>query len=525
MAETNLYERILDVAAGAVPEKKPAIPRHSAAVILWRRNPELEVYWVRRSAQLRFMGGWYAFPGGALASSDKTIQLNGTAAGLDIACNPTDVPGADPELGPLAPAGVVCCALRELFEETGVLAHTSDSDPSTESMSAARDKLLEDAAHFPTALKELGVKPDASRLVWAGRWVTPRFSPVRFDARFFLLEWPESQAHQPSIITGELDAGEWITPAEGVRRWARSEALIAQPILHALRVLAQDGPEGVTRLRPGPDGPAPFRIEFRRGINSIALRTRTLPPASTTNAIVMGGREMVLIDPGSDDDRQIAILDRAARSAAQAAGGIVTAIWLTHHHQDHTAGVELMRKKLGVPVCAHPLTAERLVEQGIEVDQLLEEGRIVTLAGDPPMRIRVLHTPGHARGHLCFYDEGSKTLIAGDIMSAQSTIVIDPPEGNMADYLESIDKLVALEPDVALPSHGTLINNATEKLKALKAHRLRREERILKAWRDGVTEPTDIVPVVYTDIGEMEKPLAARQVIAHLERLEGLGQL
>ncbi len=525
MAESNLYERILDAASGAVPDKKAATPRHSAAVILWRRDPDLEVFWVRRSAQLRFMGGWYAFPGGALAPSDKNVELHGTAAGLDVEYNPTDVPGGDPALGPLAPTGVVCCALRELFEETGVLAHSSDSDPSAESLSAARDKLLEDAANFPAALKELGVTPDASGLVWAGRWVTPRFSPVRFDARFFLLEWPATRAHQPIVIPGELDVGEWISPAEGVRRWAHSEALIAQPILHALRVLSQDGPDGVNRLRPGPDGPAPFRIEFRRGINSIPLRTRTLPPASTTNAIVMGGRDMVLIDPGSDGEEQIAILNRAARSAAQAAGGIIKAIWLTHHHQDHTAGVEQMRKTLGVPVCAHPLTAQRLAEQGIEVDQLLQDGQIVTLAGDPPMRIRVLHTPGHARGHLCFYDEGSKTLIAGDIMSAQSTIVIDPPEGNMTDYLDSIDKLIAVGPDVALPSHGTLISKAVEKLKALKAHRLRREERILKAWQDGVKEPADIVPAVYTDIGEMERPLAERQVIAHLERLEGLRQL
>jgi glyoxylase-like metal-dependent hydrolase (beta-lactamase superfamily II) len=184
-----------------------------------------------------------------------------------------------------------------------------------------------------------------------------------------------------------------------------------------------------------------------------------------------------------------------------------------------------MRRALGVPVCAHPLTAERLEALGIEVDQPLHDGQTIVLAGDPPVTLQVIHTPGHARGHLCFYEPASRSLIAGDMVAGHSTIIIDPPEGDMDDYLHSLSRLISLQPSTLLPSHGSMMANAVERLQQLYNHRLRREQQVLEAWKQGLRDPVEILPAVYTDIATHEYPLAERQIAAHIVRLQKLGMI
>jgi len=522
----TVYEQMLsDVGEAFEPPTSPT-PRHSGAVVLWRRDAEgeLEVYWVRRSPVLRFMGGWHAFPGGGLSRIDAETPVSGLPSGGDAPFDSAQVPGADEELPATITDGLAVCTLRELFEETGIL--LGQGDPAPDAVQKARRELLDQKKPFAQILTELGVRLDASRLTYAGRWVTPPFSTIRFDARFFLLEWPQANPLQPSIIPGELDHGEWIRPGEAIQQWRRGDALIAQPILHTLRVLLREGPEGgLESLRPGPKGPSPYRIEFRRTISAVPLRTNTLPPATHTNAFMVGFREMILIDPASGDRDQIERLKQSVESSGEREGGFVKAIWLTHHHGDHVGGVEAMRRLLGVPVCAHAHTAERLAERGIEVDQPLVDGQTIVLAGDPPVTLRVVHTPGHARGHLSFYEEGTESLIAGDMLAGHSTIIIDPPEGDMDAYLASLSKLIALQPKVALPSHGSMIANAVERLQGLYNHRLRREQQILEAWKQGLRDPLEILPTIYLDIQAHEYPLAERQITAHIERLKKLGMI
>jgi len=523
----SVYENVLSNVGEAFEQPPTARPRASASVVLWRRRgDDLEVFWVRRSPALRFMGGWHAFPGGGLGPLDLETPVAGLPQGIDAPFDPADVPGADTELGPTLVPGLLSCGLRELFEETGVLVHSGDT-PATEALADARQRLNDKKSTFPALVSELGVRLDASGLVYAGRWVTPPFSTIRFDARFFLLEWPEDAPLQPEVLPGELDHGEWVRPVEAIRAWRRGEALIAQPILHMLRVLHAEGPEkGVDHLRPGgEEGPATDRIEFRREISAVPLRTRTLPPATHTNAYLIGRREMVLVDPGSGEAEQLARLKRAVKSAARQEGGLVKAIWLTHHHPDHIGGVQAMRESLGVPVCAHPATAERLEAKGIEIDQPLLDGQTVKLGGDPALVIKIFHTPGHARGHLCFYEEQSRSLIAGDLVAGHSTIIIDPPEGDMTAYLSSLERMAELDPAVLLPSHGSMIANARERLLALHKHRLRREKQVLDAWNQGLRDPVEILPAVYTDIAAHEYPLAERQIAAQIARLQALGQI
>jgi glyoxylase-like metal-dependent hydrolase (beta-lactamase superfamily II)/8-oxo-dGTP pyrophosphatase MutT (NUDIX family) len=477
---------------------------------------------------LRFMGGWHAFPGGGISQSDFEVPIQGLPAGIDAPYHPADVPGADSlDLPPALVDGLLACTVRELFEETGILVHCNARTPPADALDDARTALNDKKKTFNDILGELDVALDASPLVYAGRWITPPISTIRFDARFFLLEWPSDCGMQPSIIPGELDHGEWIRPGEAIQRWRRAEVMIAQPMLHILRVMLREGPElGLDILRPGREkGPQPHRIEFRREISAIPLRTNTLPPATHTSAYLAGFREMILVDPASPFPDQLDALQQAVRAAGVRENGIVKAIWLTHHHPDHIGGVQAMRKALGVPVCAHPLTAERLESLGIEIDQTLHDGQTVVLAGDPPVTLQVLHTPGHARGHLCFYEPASRSLIAGDMVAGHSTIIIDPPEGDMDDYLHSLSKLTSLQPSTLLPGHGSMMANAVERLQQLYNHRLRREQQVLEAWKQGLRDPVEILPTVYTDISAHEYPLAERQIAAHIVRLQKLGMI
>jgi glyoxylase-like metal-dependent hydrolase (beta-lactamase superfamily II) len=176
-------------------------------------------------------------------------------------------------------------------------------------------------------------------------------------------------------------------------------------------------------------------------------------------------------------------------------------------------------------VLAHPLTAERLRQAGVPVDGVLEDGRRVVLEGEPPLPVRVLHTPGHTRGHLCFFDEEGGSLIAGDVISGLSTIVIDPPEGDMEDYLATLARLRDLGARTLFPSHGPVLAEASARLGAYLEHRLMRERRVAAAWAAGLRTPAEIVPQAYDDLDPAVAPLAERQVQAHLDRLERRGRL
>jgi endoribonuclease LACTB2 len=493
-APTGLYEQVLR-ALGDAASAPPRPPRASAAVVPWRQGRDgVEVFWLQRAPGLAFMGGWHAFPGGALDRGDATVAVAGWPRGF------ADLEARTPQPDSLAGAdlvadhvpGIVACALRELAEETGL------------------------------------VVADAARLVFAGRWLTPPLGPMRFDNRFFLLHWPAAATEQPRVIPGEAVAGGWIPAGAAVERWRTGAVLVAPPVLHILRVLAEDGAEvGLPRLLdPAEANLGSFRkIEFRPGMLLFPLRTPTLPPASHTNALLLGHRDAVLVDPGSPFPEENERLLVALGAAERRLGRRCVAIWLTHHHPDHVGGVEFLRRALGVPVLAHAATAERLAPLGIAVDSVLEDGQEVTLAGDPSLTLRVLHTPGHARGHLCFLDEQDGTLIAGDLVSGVSTIVIDPPEGDMDEYLRTLGRVRDLAPKTLIPAHGPALLDGAAKLEETRRHRLAREEKVLAAWRSGLHSAAAMIDAVYEDTPGAARPLAERQVEAHLARLRRLGNL
>jgi len=537
----SLYEKVL-AALGGQPQAAPAKPpRPSAAVVLWRpRGRGLEVFWIKRSESLAFMGGWHAFPGGSLARRDAEVAVAGAPRGAEGGPSPAAMPETLSEgLGEVPPnlvPGLAACALRELLEETGILplpelfsAEGGDAAAAEARLASARRALLEEDRPLAEVAGEHGLGLDASRLVFAGRWLTPALGPMRFDNRFFLLEWPVELPVQPLVVPGEAELGEWVEPAAAYERWVSGDVLAAPPILHLLRVLAEDGPEaGLPRLlEPAEANLGPYRrVEFRPGVVMLPLATATLPPATHTNAYLLGREELVLVDPGTADPAEIERLVAAVGAAAER-GQRVTAIWLTHHHRDHVGAVPELRRRLGLRVGAHRATAERLAagRVPIPVDRLLEDGERIVLGGQPPFPVRVVHTPGHAPGHLCFLDEDGRSLVAGDMVSSLSTIVVDPPEGDMDDYLASLARLIALRPRTLFPAHGPPVRDAVAKLQEFLDHRLWREGRILEAWGKGLRTPSELRPLVYDDVPEQAYPLAERQIEAHLLRLKRAGRI
>jgi len=359
----------------------------------------------------------------------------------------------------------------------------------------------------------------------AGRWITPAFSPLRFDTQYFLVQAPADAEPDYRASDGELEDGCWIAPSDAISKWREAGWLIPSTVLRALRAL-QPGIEGAAsrcqrEAELARDEPRVWEIS--PGVAISPLRSPTLPPATHTNCFFVGVEEIVAIDPGSPFEEEQAAVDRAI-ATLEARGGQVVEIWLTHHHLDHVADAQRLAERLGVPVAAHPATAELLGDR-VTVHRHLLDGETRELAGEPRRRLRVINTPGHAPGHLCFLEEETQVLMAGDLIATWGTILIDPSEGDMAAYLESLRRVCALAPRVLLPAHGGAIVAVQTKLEAYIAHRLWREDRVCEAlrMRPG-SRPVELVEIAYSDVAPSLYPLAERSLIAHLTKLESEGR-
>lgn len=371
--------------------------------------------------------------------------------------------------------------------------------------------------------EETGVRIAAEALRDIGRWVTPAFAPRRFDTWFFLAPMPAGQTAQ--VTTPELDSGEWIRPADAVARWKRGEVLMAPPVLHAMRMLAAglEDIEARARAIPEANGAPVHEIEMRAGIILVPVKTPTLPPATHTNCYVVGDREVVIVDPASPYPEEQAVLD-AILEKIVASGRRLREVWLTHLHRDHVSGANHLRDRWGLSIAAHPIT-RRDLEGSVHVDRVFEEEERLELPGDPPMRLEIHHTPGHARGHVCIFERTHGSLITGDLMAGVGTIVIDPPEGDMAVYMDSLRRMQALPVTALFPSHGPVMANAKTKIQEYLDHRAWREELIFEAWQKGLRETRAIVSEAYADVSPMMHALAERSTVAHLQKLKAEGRI
>jgi len=468
-------------------------------VLVRGHGADLETFWVRRSDAVAVMPGFHAFPGGAVDAQDQALEFEGE--------------------GEVADHVLRACVLREAFEETGLLAALA-APVSPAPLEEARRRLLADEVTFPALARECGWRFAAGALAHAGRWQTPPFATRRFDATYYLVRVPEGQ--EPSIRVGELAMGEWIRPEQALKRYRAGEVAFAAPILWTLRALAE-GEDGLAaRLVRGPEraGDPVQRTELKWGIVLVPIKTRPLPPATHTNTYLVGEREMALIDPGSGEaselEKLFAIID-----VLGAEGRRLKVVLATHDHPDHTGGVSAVRERYRVPVAAHLQTAARL-----RVDRVLGDGDTVDLAsGVGEWSLRVLHTPGHARGHLCFLHPRTRSLFCGDhIPGGTGTVIIDPPEGNMAAYVRSLARLLEESVETLFPGHGSPQGAARRRIQWLISHRRKREALVLAALAE---EPEPLEALVQRAYRETTPELwtyAERSLLAHLEKLEAEGR-
>ncbi|HEY7122607.1 MAG TPA: MBL fold metallo-hydrolase [Ktedonobacterales bacterium] len=227
-----------------------------------------------------------------------------------------------------------------------------------------------------------------------------------------------------------------------------------------------------------------------------------------TNSFVIGAAPTgaVILDPGPADQQH---LERLAWEAAQLGGA--KSILITHGHHDHSEGARALAELTGAPILAWS-------QEGVpEADQELHDGQILECGPD---RLRVIHTPGHRFDHVCLYLEEARVLFAGDLVAGVGTVVIIPPEGNVADYLASLRQLLALDIRLLVPAHGPAITSAQAKLQEYIDHRMMREQQILDALASGPKTIPAMVQSIYSDVDPRLHEMAGLSVHAHLLKLE-----
>ncbi len=263
-------------------------------------------------------------------------------------------------------------------------------------------------------------------------------------------------------------------------------------------------------------------------IEGFAAETPTLAPATHTNSYALGGREVLLIEPATPyeaEQRDWLAWARGLRSQGRHVLGIVA----THHHPDHVGGAAFLSAELQAPLWAHPATRDRI---DTPVARLLDDGDEIVLRGQERDGVwRVLHTPGHAPGHICLFETASRVAVVGDMIASVGTILIAPGDGDLTVYLEQLERLVGLGATLALPAHGTPVRDPSAVFLRYIAHRKMREERILSALAEhcqgAARDATafELVRIAYADVPETVWPLAKLSVETHLEKLERDGRI
>ncbi len=252
-------------------------------------------------------------------------------------------------------------------------------------------------------------------------------------------------------------------------------------------------------------------VQLAPGVNRLIAPNPGMMTGPGTNTYILGDKEVAVIDPGPVIDSHIDLI-------CELAPGPIKWILVTHTHPDHSPAVVSLAERTGAEKLGKPAPDGQHQDKTFEPDRILDDGDIFETA---EIELEVIHTPGHASNHLCYFHSDTKWLITGDHIINGSTVVIDPPDGNMVDYLNSLEKLMDKDLKVIAPGHGDPIDTPYEAIDWIIKHRLEREAKVvaeLEAHPNSTI--SELLPHVYGDVHEKLFSVAERSLLAHLLKLE-----
>ncbi len=533
----------------------PADARPAASLILLRDGTAgMEVLMLRRAERdgdLR--SGACVFPGGVVDARDRAAH--GCCIGGDDAALSRRFGMAEGALD------YAVAALRECFEEVGLLLVEGTFDAAA--VEPWRSRLQAGEAGADELCRHFGLRLDLRGLAYYSHWLTPPGVPKRFDTRFFAMRAPEGQ--EAVADYGEAVELMWLTPQaalsperdlkllpvtrrtlQDLARFGSADAALAEA--HARDAIRLTMPR-VARSRSGertvvlPDQLAYAEIAHLdpagRGdacCDLVADRAVRLSPrllrvtahnpgmmtGPGTNTYLVGsggaGGHWAVIDPGPD----LAAHVDAILAAVAAVHGRITRILVTHTHPDHSPAAAALALATGAPVWGRVAADPQGQDASFAPQHEPAHGDRIAL-GDGAT-LRVIHTPGHASNHLCYLLEEDKLLFTGDHVMQGSTVVINPPDGDMAAYLRALRALLDEDLDWLAPGHGFLVAEPHGVLRGLIAHRLRREALVRAVLqRLGAADIATLLPEVYADVPIARHPVARRSLLAHLLKLQAEG--
>jgi recombination protein RecT len=523
--------------------QEPVAARHAATVLLLRECEGdlggFEVLMTRRSATASFAPGAYVFPGGALDASDSFASMSEHSKRR---------PGQTQDIAAFAYA-----AVREAFEELGVLlARKPDGQFVDQDQLGQLDR---DTQDFNGLLAQHGLVAALDCVYWLAHWITDRDLPKRFDVQFLIAKMPPGQS--PIADESEQFEPVWVKPADALARHERGEFDIIFPTIRTLRRLTRfvssqavidackDGaPMWTSCPRAGfykgqveryseeelpfgelellsLDGRVQHTLDWQHTApiqltQSVWRLTAPNPGMMTgpgTNTYLVGDQAgWVVIDPGPADTVHI-------ERIASFVGSQLKMILCTHAHLDHSPGAFLLQKIHPAPIFGKAWSPPGY--PSFTPDQELAEGQALRIGA---CTLRAIHTPGHASNHVCFFLEEDGLLFSGDHINSGSTVIINPPDGNMLHYIQELDRLVALDLSYILPAHGWVMGFPHLAIAHLKSHRLAREAKVMAALPVEPVPIDALLPMVYADVQPALYPAAKRSLLAHLQKLHAEGR-
>jgi glyoxylase-like metal-dependent hydrolase (beta-lactamase superfamily II)/8-oxo-dGTP pyrophosphatase MutT (NUDIX family) len=426
-----------------------------------------EMFAIQRQNFLKAFPGYWAFPGGKVEAQDE----------VNFVDHPLTL-GLEPRL--------IGAAIREAREELGI------------------DLGLELLRGNIECIDHLGLA------------VTPDFNPFRFATYFYRFQMKSKVEFV--VDHNEAKVAEWVKAKELLKRYDSGHILAVPPVIKVIESLGQN--PDLKKIEDlnfsyDKDQYVPY-IESIKSVRQLMPLSHTLPPATRTNAFLIGDKgPKILVDPSPQDEDEY----RKLKNTLKPFG--VDKIFLTHHHPDHHEQSVRLALDFNVPMLMSQDTYERLCFkmpgyfQGAEII-LVKEGDIVTdwLGRD----VMAYEVPGHDEGQLALAPGDMSWFLAGDLFQGVGTVVIGDAEGDMAKYFQTLEKVISLAPKVLYPSHGIALGGVNI-LETTLEHRLLREKQVLHFHLEGLNE-NEMLEKIYEKVDPRLWPYALKNIQKHLEKLK-----